>query len=113
MLFDPLKCALTLIIPNGSLTIPQELENRLTNVCQSGNEFVDVLKSTQEASDLSLSPRRRHVKDGYDIIWICLYTSLFDHVSEELPKSHSKSVFLGIQSQSELSDPLKESLQGR
>ena len=77
---------LTLIIPNGRLTLPQELENGLTDVCQSRNESIDVLKSTQEASDLFLCPWHRHVKDDFDLIWICLYASLTDHVSQELPQ---------------------------
>ena len=48
---------------------------------QSGNESTDVLKSTQEALDLYLGHRGRHVKDGSDLIRICLYASLNDHVS--------------------------------
>ena len=31
-------------------------------------QSIDALKSTQEASNLSLDPRRRHVKDGSDLI---------------------------------------------
>ena len=89
----------------------QESKNRLTNVCQSVNESANVLKSTQEASDLSLCPRCRYVKDGSNLVWIYLYTSLTDHISKELPRSHSKSALLGIQSQFELPDPLKEPLQ--
>ena len=72
---------LALIIPNSGLTLPQESKNGLIDVCQSGNEFADVLKSTQEASDLSLSPRSRHVKDGSNLIRIRLYAFLTDHVS--------------------------------
>ena len=68
VLSNPLKCALTLIIPNSRLTLPQESENWLTDVCLSGNESADVLKSTQEASDLSLGPRFKHVKDVSDLI---------------------------------------------
>ena len=99
-----------MIIPSSRLTLPQESKNRLTDVYQSGDESTDVLKFTQEASDLSLCPRCRHAKDNFDLVWIYLYASLTDHISEELPRSHSKSALLGIQSQSELPDPLKESL---
>ena len=102
---------LTLIIPNSRLTLPQELKNGLTDFCQPGNESVDVLKSTQEASNLSLCPQCKHVKDDSDLIWIYLYASLTDHISKELPRSHSKNALLRIQSQSELPDPLKESIQ--
>ena len=111
VLSNLLKCALTLIIPNSRLTLPQESENGLTDVYQSSDESADVLKSTQEASDLSLCPRCRHVKDDSNFIWICLYASLIDHVSQELPINHSESALLGIQFQYELPDSLKESPQ--
>ena len=87
---------LTLIIPNGRLTLPQESKNGLTDVCQSGDESADVQKSTQEAFDLSLSLWHKHVNDDSDLIWIRLYTFLIDHVSQQFSKSHSKSALLGI-----------------
>ena len=43
MLLNPLECVLTLIIPNSRLTLPQESKNRLIDVCQFGNESIDVL----------------------------------------------------------------------
>ena len=102
---------LELIILNSRLNLPQELENWFTNIYQSGDESTDVLKSTQETSDLFLNSQCRHVKDGSDLIWICFYASLTDHVSQQFPRSHSKSVLLGIRSQSKLSNNLKKSLQ--
>ena len=98
--------------PKQYVESSSRVENGFIDVYQSGNEPVDVLKSTQEASDLSLYPRCKHVNDGSDLVRIYLYTSLTDHISKELPRSHSKSLLLRIQSQSELPDPLKESLQG-
>ena len=108
---NPLKCALTLIIPNSRLTLSQESKNGLIDVCQSGDESANVMKSTQEASNLSLCPRCMHVKDGSDLIRIYLYASLTDHIPQEFPRSHSESALLAIQSQPELPDPLKEHLQ--
>ena len=99
-----------MIIPSSRLTLPQESKNRLTDVYQSGDESTDVLKSTQEAFDLSFCPRCRHVKDGSDLVRIYLYASLTDHISKELPRSHSKSALLGIQSQFESPDLVKEPL---
>ena len=59
---------LTLIIPNSRLTLPQELKNGLIDVYQSGDESIDILNSTQEASNLSLCPQCKHVKDDSDLI---------------------------------------------
>ena len=68
ILSDPLECTLTLIIPNSRLILPQESKNGLANICQSGDESTDELKSTQETSDLSLNPLHRHVKDDSNLI---------------------------------------------
>lgn len=80
-LLNPLEGSLTIIIPHNRLTLPQESKNGLADICQSGNESADVLKSAQETSDLPLCPRRGHVKNGSDLIWVYLYASLTDHVS--------------------------------
>ena len=38
-----LSNALTLIIPNCRLALPQKTKDRLAYVCQSGNETIDIL----------------------------------------------------------------------
>ena len=81
MLLNPLECVLTLIIPNSRLTLPQESKNGLVDICQFGDESTDVLKSTEETSDLSLNPQSRHVKDSSNLVWTCLYVSFTNHVS--------------------------------
>ena len=66
--------------------------------------------SALKAFDFSLSPWGRHVKYGYDLFRINLYTLLTNNVSQQFPKSYSKGALLGVQPQPETSDPLKEPL---
>ena len=110
ILSNLLKGLLVLIILNLRLFLPQKSKDRLTSIYQSNNRLVDILESTQETPDLSLGLWWRHVKDCSDLIGICLNTFLTNHVANELPRSHSKSELLGIQSQSKASDPLEEAL---
>ena len=60
--------------------------------------------------DFSPSPRGRHVKYGYDLFNINLYTPLTNNVSQQFPRSYPKGALLGVQPQPETSDPLKEPL---
>ena len=108
ILSNPLKRLLALIILNLRLFLPRKLEDRLISICQSNNKPADILQPTQETSDFSLNLWWRHVKDSSDLIRICLNTSLTNHVAQGLPRSHSKSALLGIQSQSKAYDPLEE-----
>ena len=92
------------------MLLPQKSKDRLISIYQSKNKPVDILQPTQETLDLSLGLWWRHVNDNYDLIRICLNTSLTNHVAQDLPKSHSKIALLGFQSQSKASDPLEEAL---
>ena len=110
ILSNMLKRLLTLIIPNLRLFLPHKSEDRLTSICQSNNKPANRLQPTQETPDLSLGLWWRHVKDSSDLIRICLNTYLTNHVAQELPRSHSKSALLRIQSQYKASDPLEKVL---
>ena len=81
---------------NSGLTLPQESKNGLVDICQFGDESTDVLKSTKETSDLSLNPQSRHVKYGYDLFRINLYTMLADDMPQQIPISYPKGLLLGI-----------------
>ena len=61
-----------------------------------GDESDDVLKSTQEASDFSLCPRCKHVKDGSDLIWIYLYPLSLTIYPKSFPEVTPKVHFLGF-----------------
>ena len=56
------------------------MKDELTYVRQSGYEMTDVLYPAQKTLDLFFSPRHRHVKYGFDLIWVNLYASLTDHM---------------------------------